>query len=535
MPTINITPEKIASLNYDDYYKKYQLCNDFYDTPGKQHYRLISYLSTLYNNTHILDIGTHVGESAMALSYNETNTIYSFDIFDKVSLEKKQKSNIRFEIQDILTNAEIREKWKPIILSSAFIFLDVDPHNGVMEYDFYLFLKENNYDGFVVCDDIWYFKDMRDNFWYKLPDEIKYDVSHFGHWSGTGIFTFNKNILFDKHDNSNWTLVTAYFNLTKCPDASQEIKNRDQNYYFSHSITTLTLPYNLVIYCDADSYEKIQKIRPSFLENKTKYIIREFDSFSFTFDEDNNDNKTNAILNFSDYRIKINENRKNHPYYFDNRNTASYYLFCMSRYAMLKETIKTNPFGSSHFCWINFCIERMGWQNIKYLDDALSIKREKFSSCYIDYIPKSLIDNVNEYYKWGRCSMCSGFFTGNKEYMFKVCDLIEKKFLYYLQLGYGHADEQLYSPVYFDNPDLFEHYYGDYQQMITNYHYVHDSPNTPINCFIRNSYNNQNYTKCIEACEFLLKSIKLNKCSVTNEQLQHLSYYYTNSKLHNNM
>ena len=43
---------------------------------------------------------------------------------------------------------------------------------------------------------------------------------------------------------------------------------------------------------------------------------------------------------------------------------------------------------------------------------------------------------------------------------------MEKKFIHYVEKGYGHADEQLYSPVYFDNPDLFEHYYGDYQQII---------------------------------------------------------------------
>ena len=38
--------------------------------------------------------------------------------------------------------------------------------------------------------------------------------------------------------NNNWTLVTAYFNLVKCPDASNEIKKRDKEYYFSHDIAS---------------------------------------------------------------------------------------------------------------------------------------------------------------------------------------------------------------------------------------------------------------------------------------------------------
>jgi hypothetical protein len=523
-----INHNNISSIKYDEYFKsRILLSKEFYDSPGKEHYRFLSYLSTLYNNVHILDIGTHLGETAIALSYNETNIIHSFDIIHKVSLDKKERKNIQFHIEDILTVVETREKWKDIILSSTFIVLDLDSHNGTMEYDFYLFLLENKYNGFVICDDIWYFKEIRDNFWYKIPDEYKYDITSYGHWSGTGVLTFNKQIQFHKNDNSDWTLVTAYFNLTKCPDASHEIKQRDNNYYLSHSISTLCLPYNLVIYCDNDSFEEIQKIRPSFLEHKTKYVIREFDSFSFQDTE---------VPEFTDFTFKtyreiINSNRSKKPYYFDNRNTASYYLFCMSRYIMLKETIQNNPFESTHFSWINFCIERMGYMNVKYLDEALSIKRNKFSTCYIDYIPKSLVENMNEYFKWGRCSMCSGFFTGNKEYMYKVCDLIGKKFLFYLHNGYGHADEQLYSPVYFENPDLFEHYYGDYQQMITNYTYVYDAPENPIRNFIRNSYENKNYTKCIEACNFLLKSLKLNKCRLDGEQINHLHNYYFNSKL----
>ena len=105
----------------------------------------------------------------------------------------------------------------------------------------------------------------------------------------------------------------------------------------------------------------------------------------------------------------------------------------MSRYAMLKETITRNTFKSTHFGWINFCIERMGYSNLVKLDEALALSRNKFSTCYIDYIPQKLVDNSYEYFRWGRCSMCSGFFTGNAEYMYNVCDLLENKFLEYLE------------------------------------------------------------------------------------------------------
>ena len=511
----------INKTDFDEYYKNIISKDDseFYEIGGKSHYRLLAYLSTLYNNTTIIEIGTHTGYSALALSFNETNNVHTFDIFNKVVNNNiKSRNNINFHIEDLF-KSECRNRWKETILKSPFIFLDIDTHNGSMEFDLYNYLKDINYQGFVICDDIWYFKEMRDNFWYKIEDKYKYDISEFGHWSGTGIFTFNDSIRFNKNNNSNWTLVTAYFNLTKCPDASKEIITRDQNYYISHSISTLSLPYNLVIYCDNDSLEKIKEIRPAYLNEKTHYIVREFDDFRFK--------KSTRYLNetFKTYREIININRQNKPYFFDNRNTASYYLFCMLRYIILKETIETNPFNSTHFCWINFCIERMGWKNIKHLDEGLSVNRDKFSTCYIDYIPESLIKNTHEYFKYGRCSMCSGFFTGNKEYMFKVCDLLENKFLEYLSQGYGHADEQLYSPVYFENTDLFEHYYGDYYQMITNYRYIYEAPEPPIYNFIKNSFEHKNYSKCLEACNFVMDSYSLNKCSLNKEYLDNLIWY----------
>ena len=126
-------------LNLIDFNKFQNIINndpniEFFGESGKEHYKLLSYFSTLFNNANIIDIGTHIGHSAIALSYNTTNTIYTFDIVDKVSSELKQIPNIKFNY-DNLFELEGREKWKTLILSSPFIFLDVDPHNGHMELE----------------------------------------------------------------------------------------------------------------------------------------------------------------------------------------------------------------------------------------------------------------------------------------------------------------------------------------------------------------------------------------------------------------
>ena len=458
---------------------------EFIKESGKEHYKLLSYLSTQYNNSIIIDIGTHKGYSALALSSNKTNTIHTFDIIDKINEKNKlwQNNNVYFHNDDLMDN-NIRNKWETTILNSSMIFLDIDPHDGKLEYEFYNWLKDNNYKGILICDDIWYFKGMRDNFWYHIPNDIKYDVTHVGHFSGTGIIVFNNQdiILKEKYQqilpkhnsyNKNWTIVTAYFNLTKTPDASNEIKQRDIKYYMSNANMTMSIDQNLVVYCDKESYETLKEMRPKHLHNKTQFIIIEFMDINI------------VKLNYE----KIVNSRQKTGYNSDSRNTPSYYLFCMARYDIMINTIENNPFNSTHFAWCNICIERMSWKNMIYFPKIWEEYRDKFSTCYIDYQPKTLvIDNPKEYYKYGRCSMCSGFFTGNKQYMYNFCISIIQEFYNMLNIDCGHADEQLFSIVYFKNPELFEFYYGDYTEMIVNYGWIIDRPYEPIKNIMTNLY-----------------------------------------------
>ena len=96
----------------------------------------------------------------------------------------------------------------------------------------------------------------------------------------------------------------------------------------------------------------------------------------------------------------------------------------------------------------------------------------------------------------------------------------------FLEKGYGHADEQLFSPVYFDYPELFEHYFGDYQQIITNYKYVHENAESPITLIIQKCFENKNYEKCYEACKYIWKSYCLGKCNINEAHLHELFMKY---------
>jgi len=300
----------------------------------------------------------------------------------------------------------------------------------------------------------------------------------------------------------DWTVVTGYFDLTRMPDASSEIRARPLEHYLQYSTSTLTLDQNMVIFCEPHTYEYIRAKRPQELQARTKYVVVNFEDFPMC-----------------KYRELLNQNRQKIPD-FDERNTVSYYLLCMARYAMLKQTIAENPFGSTHFLWLNICIERMGMRNVRELPRVFQIHRDKFSSCYIDYQrPENYLENVM---RWGRCGLCSGFFTGNAQYMKEFCDRIEDKFIECAKLGYGHADEQLFSLVYFDKPDIFEVYYGDYTEMITNYEWIKERCSEPLRLLIQHSYDAGDFRTCLPACEKLLESCKRGYAVLSEDQMGHL-------------
>lgn len=155
----------------------------FLDTIGKEHYKLLAYFSTKYNDCTLIDIGSYKGCSALALSYNKQNKVVSFDIRQGLKRLHKYPENVEFIIGDAMDPI-----YSEVVLSSPFIMLDTD-HDGVFENAFYKYLKEKNYYGILMLDDIKLNKEMID-FWESIDSE-KYDVSEYGHHSGTGLVILN--------------------------------------------------------------------------------------------------------------------------------------------------------------------------------------------------------------------------------------------------------------------------------------------------------------------------------------------------------
>jgi hypothetical protein len=157
-----------------------QHLNYFLDTNFREHYRLIAYLSTRFNNSLIFDIGTNKGYSALALSYNPSNTVVSYDLVECKELKAAdQLTRIEYRLGDVLSDTRL--------LVAPLIMLDTN-HDGSFERAFYDFLKKQHYRGWLFLDDI-HLNSAMIRFWNDIT-EPKEDITDLGHWSGSGLVAF---------------------------------------------------------------------------------------------------------------------------------------------------------------------------------------------------------------------------------------------------------------------------------------------------------------------------------------------------------
>jgi hypothetical protein len=157
--------------------------NWYFGKAGEEHYRLLMKISTLFNGATLFDIGTYQGSSAIALAHNDKNFVMSYDVKQDPLVSNIKKANLNFQFNDVLsTNMEA-------LKHAPFVMLDTY-HDGSYENRFYFMLKQNDFRGILLLDDI-YLNDAMRNFWDSIS-ETKHDISHIGHHSGTGIVDFSK-------------------------------------------------------------------------------------------------------------------------------------------------------------------------------------------------------------------------------------------------------------------------------------------------------------------------------------------------------
>ena len=194
---MNITLNNSNLDNFVLLNQEYLVNKDYYDLKsGLQEYRLYSYLSTFFNNSTILDIGTLDGRSAVALSHNMSNKVLSYNIIDQINNNRHRiysKSNIEFRIKNVMDDLN-----EDFISNIRAILIDID-HFYTVEKLIIDRLRELKFNGIIILDDIHHPSkreyECMQRLWNGINDR-KLDVTKYAHHSGTGIILMCSDIEF---------------------------------------------------------------------------------------------------------------------------------------------------------------------------------------------------------------------------------------------------------------------------------------------------------------------------------------------------
>ena len=236
--------------------------SEYKDSFGFHYYSILAYLSTLFNDSIIVDLGTLYGNSAAALASNKSNKIYTYDIESRDEAISKFKLKEFENIEYIITNC-IEDNWQrqtdqDIILASKLIFLDVDPLDGNVkgeqEDKVLNFLISNNWKGVLVCDDIgaeWVdeyrsatYTTLPIREWWESINLPKFNViNNYSSPTGTGIICFdNQKVIYTplskdeeahiknkfRFDPANWVYSPERVPVDRFDDGTFEV-NKGQH------------------------------------------------------------------------------------------------------------------------------------------------------------------------------------------------------------------------------------------------------------------------------------------------------------------
>ncbi len=193
---IKVSSQEIEKLDMSFLNKYFHESVGLDSDPKHSHYRLLTHLSSLFNNTLIIDAGTCNGVSAVCLAQNPTNTVLSYDIFKKdfsnvINTEVQHTPfgpdypNLSFKLHDICLEDEA------ILNQAGFMFLDIS-HDGRTEQMLTERLIDMGFSGYIVCDDILGYPELTQ--WFYNIRWNKYDISKLGHteW-GMGLIDCGEN------------------------------------------------------------------------------------------------------------------------------------------------------------------------------------------------------------------------------------------------------------------------------------------------------------------------------------------------------
>jgi hypothetical protein len=267
---------------------------------------------------------------------------------------------------------------------------------------------------------------------------------------------FNTFLIMQKTKSDYPTIVTMLYDI-RSMETQQFDRNRKLNSFIDFSKKfLLQLPFPIIFFIDEneETYDAIYNTRKEFnlLDNTYIYMC----DFKTTY--------------FYKYLSKLQELQK--KFFIRNgeieHETPLYVILNNNKFDCIDKAVDLNPFGSSHFIWMDFGINHVSLNN-EYIYEWINQVPDKIKQLcinpYIEKIPPKI------YFEYIYHNTAGGLFSGSIENMKKYSELFKKKTEEIYNDNWYQIDEAVMTIVQKENPELFDLFYGDYQGIVSNYLY----------------------------------------------------------------
>lgn len=194
---ININQNNLNTVDYNKVFNYISWIQDGWFTFGQNEpYKLLAYISSqLPYNAKCSDLGTYYGASAAGLGYNTNIQVTTYDIVSIFppdnTLTILKSKNIKFVLDDAFLSKNV-----DTMIDNHVIYLDIESASSTILSNFVNSLISKRYRGLLVVDDIIANENVRDFWNNKISITLsKYDVTKYGHNSGTGILVFDRSFI----------------------------------------------------------------------------------------------------------------------------------------------------------------------------------------------------------------------------------------------------------------------------------------------------------------------------------------------------
>lgn len=248
------------------------------------------------------------------------------------------------------------------------------------------------------------------------------------------------------------TFVTMFINLSKVENNS---KRRDPKEYIKHAEKLLSRDIALYMFLEEDMIPLCKAEREKHnLGHKTFFKPISFEQLPYYpyYEKIKLNREKNKVINACGFK-----------------DTPSYITTVNSKIALVNQVIQENPFGSTHFAWIDFGLFHIASDKFIAEDHTFDILSDKIKLEFMQPIEHDTPLNTHKQYTKIYGMIAAGFMTGDITHWKKFLYYFEEEFFKAITLGYGPSEEQVFPVIMIKHPDFFQFYYGKYESILSNY------------------------------------------------------------------